>query len=91
MLLSHTQPRKQKPPKTENEALLYSFFANEERLFTLGYYSIATNEACHYSLTPIEACHFWYLGFSCILVFWELYPMCTIHWINKLYPNPATA
>ena len=45
----------------------------------------------YYSLTPIEACHFWYLGFSCILVFWELYPMCTIHWINKLYPNPATA
>jgi len=27
----------------------------------------------------------------CILVFWELYPVCTIHWINKLYPNPATA
>ncbi len=27
----------------------------------------------------------------CILVFWELYPICTIHWINKLYPNPATA
>jgi hypothetical protein len=22
-----------------------------------------------------------------ILVFWELYPVCTIHWINKLYPN----
>jgi len=25
------------------------------------------------------------------LVFWVLYPICTIHWINKLYPNPATA
>jgi hypothetical protein len=27
----------------------------------------------------------------CILVFWELYPICMIHWINKLYPNHATA
>ena len=25
------------------------------------------------------------------MVFWELYPVCMIHWINKLYSIPATA
>jgi hypothetical protein len=40
--------------------------------------------------------YIWYLTLLvfrvlCTLVFWELYPIYTIHWINKLYPNPATA
>ena len=34
---------------------------------------------------------FWYLGFFVLRYFGNLYPMYTIHWIKKLYSNPAAA
>jgi len=55
---------------------------------------LARLEPSHEYIRP-HSCA-WYLTLLvfrvlCILVFWELYPICMIHLINKLYPNPATA
>ncbi len=49
---------------------------------------LARQEPSYKYIRPF--CCIWYLTLLifrvlCILVFWEPYPICMIHWINKLY------